>query len=105
MSAEHDDDDAAQRVQMREILKGIDLLRASINVLQLCREDFLQSYTADQLMKLARLTLVCDWDFLPDQWAECQIVEALEQGRVPRWRLDAITRQYVPVFADDDAKT
>jgi hypothetical protein len=67
---------------------GIEELRAAVNLFNNCNETFNQQFTADELIKLYQAYVKSGWDFLPDDWHETQVMQAL-QGIVPRWEENA----------------
>lgn len=60
------------------------MLRLYMGNLDHCREDFLDKFTTDQLVQIARMHVASEWDFYPDVWTERQIKEAL-RGKPPNW--------------------
>lgn len=67
-----------------EKLSDIEKMRRAVNAFSYCNETFLSRYNILELM-LLHLTMVnCEWDFLPDQWTDRQVREALK-GIVPCW--------------------
>jgi hypothetical protein len=65
-------------------LSDIEKMRMAINAFSYCNETFLQRYNVKQLMKLHFAMMACEYDFLPDQWTDRQVKEALK-GIVPNW--------------------
>ena len=77
-------------------------LRATVNLINNCRESFAESFTVDGLLALGRAYRACDWDITPDNWDPQQVDEAINSGYVPEWndREEAIfpdTRKLVPL--------
>lgn len=60
-----------------ETLTGANELRQAVNVMNQCREDFLDRFTAEQLLMLYRALRRSDWDILPDLWTAHEIKLAL----------------------------
>jgi hypothetical protein len=68
---------------------GIDELRGAVKVLGACNESFNQRFSAEELLRIYRALLACDWDILPDQWSDRQVRQARLYGVVPQFQLDA----------------
>ena len=60
-----------------EPLTGANELRKAVRLMDQCREDFLDRYTAEQLLMLYRALRRSEWDILPDQWTSQEIKLAL----------------------------
>jgi hypothetical protein len=86
-------------------MTGIEELRACVEALNNCREDFLNperdTMSAEQLLKIWRMWQESGktWDIWPDQWTKRQVKEAL-RGVVPRWNA-----QGKPVYGDVEASS
>lgn len=63
---------------------GIDGLRNMVKQFNYCNETFLQKYSIQELIKIGKALSKIEWDYLPDQWTEKQINDALND-RVPQW--------------------
>lgn len=70
---------------LRNYRQGVDELRHAVQVLNDCREDFLDRFTTDELLRIYRAWMASGWDFYPDQWTRLQVWGAL-RGIVPDWR-------------------
>lgn len=70
-----------------EAYVGIDLLRYTVSMLSVCNETFNQKFSAEELIQIARMVRVQEWDVYPDRWAPRQIREALK-GIPPRFNDD-----------------
>lgn len=70
---------------MNKIPEGAELLRKAVNILNYCRESFNDQFSAEELLKLVTIHLQSGWDFLPDEWTDRQINEALTHNRIPQW--------------------
>lgn len=85
-------------------MTGAQLLRLIVNNLDACAENFLDRFTADQLIQIGRMHLLSEFDFYPDQWTDRQIREALI-GKVPQWTANETpkyeTRSRVTLGADE----
>ena len=66
---------------------GANVLRLVVRNMDYGNEEFNQRYTVEQLVKIYVAHLKCRCDFLPHQWEERQVREAL-QGIVPQWDTD-----------------
>jgi hypothetical protein len=66
-------------------LSGAEELRRTVALLNNCREDFNDRFSAVQLLQLARAYRACGWDFPPDRWTERQLLECVAFGIVPAW--------------------
>lgn len=66
-------------------LSSAEVLRTTVRILDNCREDFLDRYTALQLVDLAKACMLSEWDFLPDTYTSDQIADVLIRGLVPNW--------------------
>lgn len=67
-----------------EKLSDIEKMRRAVNAFSYCNEAFLMRYNILELMLLHLAMVNCKWDFLPDQWTNRQVREALK-GIVPCW--------------------
>lgn len=65
-------------------LYDIEKMRMAINAFSYCNETFLQRYSVKELFKIHWAMMASEWDFLPDQWTDRQVREALK-GIVPCW--------------------
>lgn len=63
---------------------GMNQLRRAVRALDNCREDFLDRFTAIQLLRLHRMWVASDWGIAPDTWEARQVAEAL-RGVPPRF--------------------
>ena len=63
---------------------GIDALRGAVLAFNNVREDFLQQFSAQELLTLYAAWMACEWDIWPDQWSDAQVKAAL-RGEVPRF--------------------
>jgi hypothetical protein len=70
-----------------EQLSGIDQLRTAVKAFAHCKEDFLYQFTAEELIKLWRVSRQCDMDLYPDQWAKRQVTQAIKYRVIPRWTI------------------
>lgn len=77
----------AAKVEERQELEGIDLLRAMVRLFDSNREGFNQRFTVDGLLQIAKAHFASEWEFYPDQWEEWQVHDALE-GMAPKWDRD-----------------
>jgi hypothetical protein len=68
-----------------EAMSGPDQIRRMTNTINMCKEDFNQEYSAEELMKIVRACWLSEWDILPDQWTQQQIDAALEHGTPPEF--------------------
>lgn len=59
---------------------GADELRRMVRVLNMCREDAIDGYTAEELVILVRACWASDWDVLPDDLSEAQASAVLDLG-------------------------
>ncbi len=66
-------------------LTGAEELRSTVALLNNCREDFNDRFSALELLTLALMYRSCGWDIPPDHWTERQLHEALTLGRPPCW--------------------
>lgn len=69
-------------------MTGMNELRTAVKALDNCRESFLDTYPAADLLNIWRAWRACDWDIYPDQWSARQLLEATTQRIVPRWTPD-----------------
>lgn len=67
-----------------EKLFDIEKMRRAVSAFSYCNETFLQRYRMADLMKIHLAMVKSEWDFLPDQWTNRQVKEALH-GKVPMW--------------------
>lgn len=72
-----------------DIESGIDELRATVRALDWNNEDFNQRFTSVELLRIAACLRACGWDYMPDQWNEVQVQEALH-GDVPDWAEEGV---------------
>lgn len=68
----------------KRIAFGCDELRQIVKLMDMNSESFNQQYTAEELVRIFQMCMISDWDFLPDQWEEKQVLEALN-GYIPQW--------------------
>lgn len=66
-------------------MNGIEELRRTVKLFDICNETFNEQFTAEQLLVLYRLHIQSGWDIPPDQWTENQIEAALAMYVVPKW--------------------
>jgi hypothetical protein len=69
---------------MNHIEFGIDELRATVCTLDHNLESFNQRFSALELLRIAACLRACEWDYMPDEWTEAQVKQAL-RGHVPHW--------------------
>ncbi len=69
---------------MNDKLFGIHELRQAVKAFSRNNETFNQRFTAEELITIWRAWKKSEWDFLPEQWEERQVQEAL-QGVAPNW--------------------
>jgi len=67
-----------------DCLTAIEFLREMIKAFDWVNESFNMSFTVEELIKIRKAWLVCEWDFYPDQWTERQVQDALN-GIIPKW--------------------
>jgi hypothetical protein len=65
-------------------ISGVEELRLIVGNLNCCREEFIDKFTAQELVSLGLAHLRGEWDFFIDQWDPRQIQEALK-GIPPCW--------------------
>lgn len=65
-------------------LTGMEKMRQIVKALNNCNESFLDQFRFEELIKIYSAWLASGWTFLPDQWTERQVKEAL-RGIVPNW--------------------
>ena len=63
---------------------GMEQMRVIVAALNGCRESFLDQFTIPQLIKLYKAWLNSKWDFMPDEWTDRQVKNAL-RGKAPMW--------------------
>lgn len=76
-------------------LEGIDELRATVNVLNNCREGFNHRFTTEELLTLVRMMWASGWEITPDSWSETQIDYALN-NIPPEWNDDETPNHAYP---------
>ncbi len=64
---------------------GIDLLRCAVRLFNNGSEDFAQDFDEDKLLKIAQAYKACEWDIHPDQWTEQQLIDLLDDDKIPEW--------------------
>jgi len=77
-----------------EKMSGAEQLRLIASVINNVTENFSDKFTLEQLIRLAFMAILSEYDFLPDQWTDRQVRDAL-QGYPPRWDDDE-----KPVYLD-----
>lgn len=87
-------------------MTGAEDLRAAVRLLNNCREQFLDGYSAEQCLALARAWRRAAWDVRPDEWTEEQVAIAIAGG-TPEWADDGTplgARTYGPDGLDPDGQ-
>lgn len=69
-------------------LTGIELLRSAVRIFNNGNETFAGQFDEDKLLKIAQAWKACEWDIHPDQWTERQIIELLDDDKIPEWDED-----------------
>jgi len=65
-------------------MNGIDKLRKMVNCFDYCRESFNERFSVKELSSIFDAQTKSDWCYLPDEWTERQVLDALK-GIVPQW--------------------
>lgn len=68
-----------------DAMDGIDRLRGAASYFNWCNESFNQRYTAEELLKIYAVGMVCGWDVYPDQWTRQQCEAAIKEGKLPKF--------------------
>lgn len=72
-------------------MTGIDKFRRATKLFGWCREDWVQRYSTEELLKIAEAHfehVAKEWDIYPDQWEEAQVQALLAHGTIPRFDLN-----------------
>lgn len=64
---------------------NVEELRRAVRVIDGMRESFNQEYTAPELLRLAKVCWMGEWDVTPDDWTGQQVGLALSEGRIPHF--------------------
>ena len=73
-----------ERIDEFNNLTGMEKMRRIVKALNNCNESFLDQFPFNDLMKIYSAWLASEGTFLPDQWTERQVRDAL-RGIAPRW--------------------
>ena len=65
-------------------MTGAERLRATVRMVDNCRESFVDEFTTDNLVTLWMAYFLSDYDWTPDHWSRRQVARAMG-GIVPTW--------------------
>lgn len=77
---------------------GLERLQRTVRVLEYCRLDWVDQFSATDLLKIVDAHLRAGWDVFPDSWSRRQLREAISHGTPAAFREDYSGR-LIPVYA------